>query len=198
VRLQQQLADEESAIQEIELRLADLMPFADQWKRSPTDADAPQTSKSKSGSPPERVSLRGADIRIAAVRSLIASDRAATPLHYRDWFEIFHQAGYEAHGADAEATFLTQIGRSPLVQRTSERGVYSLDLDAPLRLRQRLHELHNELAGLHDGQQTIDEIATIADRRAELTRAVVAAERELHEALTSLADGIWAAEPTST
>jgi hypothetical protein len=130
--------------------------------------------------------LRGADIRITAVRVLAATENPATPIHYVDWYKLVVDAGYGVAGRDPLASFLTQIGRSPLVGRAGERGLYALDLDAPRRLRERLHALHHELVGLHEGQQTIDEIATVAARRADLTASVVGVERELEEALASL------------
>jgi hypothetical protein len=79
-----------------------------------------------------------------------------------------------------------RTGRSPLVARTRERGVYAIDLDTPRRLREELQHLHQELAGLHEGQQTIDEIATIAARRAELTNRALKIERDLEETVASL------------
>ena len=38
--------------------------------------------------------------------------------------------------------FLTQISRSPVIKRGTQTGVYSLDSQAPRRLRQRLADLH--------------------------------------------------------
>jgi hypothetical protein len=64
--------------------------------------------------------------------------------------------------------------------------MYALDLDVPRRLREQLHVLHQELAGLHEGQQTIEEVATVSSRRADLTSRVVKVEHELEEALASL------------
>jgi predicted nuclease with TOPRIM domain len=130
--------------------------------------------------------LRGADIRIAAVRVLASTENPSKPTHYADWYRLVIEAGFGIAGRDPLATFLTQIGRSPLVDRASERGLYALNLDVLPRLRERLHGLHRELAGLHEGQQTIEEIATVATRRAELTAAAVKVERELEEALVSL------------
>jgi hypothetical protein len=130
--------------------------------------------------------LRGADIRIAAVRVLAAAENPAVPVHYSDWYRLLVDAGYGVAGRDPLASFLTQLGRSPLVHRAGERGLYALDIGVLSRLRGRLHALHRELASLHEGQQTIDEVATVADRRAELTAEVIKVERELAEALESL------------
>jgi hypothetical protein len=73
-----------------------------------------------------------------------------------------------------------------VVHRAGERGLYALDLDAPRRLSERLHKLHAELVGLHQGQQTIEAIATVRSRRAELTSEYAKVERELEEAATAL------------
>lgn len=99
---------------------------------------------------------------------------------------MYSESGHGIAGHDPQASFLTQIGRSPVVRRATERGLYALDIEAPRHLRERLHLLHQELARLHEGQQTIEEIATVATRRAELTREASDAERDLQEALTSL------------
>ena len=130
--------------------------------------------------------LRGADIRVAAVRILASTENPAKPIHYGEWYGLLTQAGYGVGGRDPQATFLTQVGRSPIVKHTGERGFYALDLDAPRRLSEQLQSLHAELVGLHQGQQTIEAIATVRERRAELTSEYAKVERELEEAATAL------------
>ncbi len=144
---------------------------------------------------PPRGYLRGADIRVAAVRILASTESPASPIHYSEWYGLLTRAGYGVGGRDPQATFLTQVGRSPLVKHTGERGFYALDLDAPRRLSEQLHELHGELAGLHQGQQTIEAIATVRERRAELTAEYAKVERELEEATIAL--GLEASQQTS-
>ena len=139
--------------------------------------------------------LRGADIRTAAARILASTENPTRPIHYTDWYQLLTEAGYGVAGRDPQATFLTQIGRSPIVHRAGERGFYALDLDAPRRLTEHLHALHSELVGLHQGQQTIDEIATVRERRAELTSQYAKVERELEEAAIAL--GLDATEPAA-
>ena len=193
-RLGQELAEHEKAASDIRGRLDALAPF--------TDSDEPVTLSPED--PPLRAVvpktgagdvipldsyLRGSDIRIAAVRVLAATEAPTKPIHYTDWFRLFCEAGYGIVGQDPQASFLTQIGRSPLISRAEERGTYALDIDAPRRIRERLHLLHTELVGLHEGQQTIEEIATVAGRREELTAEVVKAESDLNEALASLEPG---------
>jgi hypothetical protein len=130
--------------------------------------------------------LRGADIRTAAVRMLASTANPTKPIHYTEWYDLLTRAGYGVAGRDPQATFLTQIGRSPVVGRAGERGFYALDLDAPRRLAEKLHGLHVQLVGLHQGQQTIDEIATVRERRAELTTEYAKVERDLEEAAVAL------------
>jgi hypothetical protein len=132
--------------------------------------------------------LRGAGIRHAAVRLLAASAEPTQPIHYARWFELVREAGYGVAGTDPLATFLTQISRSPVVRRAREPGMYALELDAVPRLRDRLRRLHDELLALHRGQQTIEEIASVRERRAELAREYGHVERALEEALEVLGD----------
>jgi hypothetical protein len=81
---------------------------------------------------------------------------------------------------------LTQISRSALVSRADRPGVYALDLDAPVHLRERLSHLHAELLALHDGQQTLEAIVSARERRDELLNEIARTERALEEALTTL------------
>jgi hypothetical protein len=63
--------------------------------------------------------LRGARIRETAVRVLAGHNQPDAPVHYRDWFELLTAQGLMPAGKFPLATFLTQVGRSPLVQRTT-------------------------------------------------------------------------------
>lgn len=129
--------------------------------------------------------LRGHEIRRVAVRLLIEHGVEGQPIHYSDWFSFLRDAGYDIAARDPLATFLTQIGRSPVVSKGSDAGLYVLDLDAPERLRAQLDELNAELLALHHGQQTIAEIADVRERRGELVAAISRAERALEEAIES-------------
>jgi hypothetical protein len=184
-RLHKELADREQIAGEIRERLETLAPFADEDSDDSLKGAEPQIEASGQVIP-IRGYLKGAEIRIAAVRILAASRAPAQPIHYTEWFRMYTEYGNGIAGHDPQASFLTQIGRSPVTRRATERGLYMLDLEAPRRLRQRLHLLHQELARLHEGQQTIEEIATVATRRTELTREVLETERDLQETLTSL------------
>jgi hypothetical protein len=132
--------------------------------------------------------LRGAQIREAAVRVLAANTKPETPVHYRDWFELLAAQGFMPAGKDPLATFLTQVGRSPVVQRTTTSGMYVLDLEFPKRARERLLRLASELAGAQElaSPMTMDEIAAARRRRAQLATEMQEIERQLEEAVRSL------------
>jgi hypothetical protein len=130
--------------------------------------------------------LRGREIRIAAVRLLTGAIDAAQTIHYSDWFGLLGEAGYGVKGKDPLGTFLTQIGRSPVIVRADEPGTYRLDLDATDQLRERLDGLNDELLALHNGQQTIESIISARERRTELLGTITRVERALEEAIESL------------
>jgi hypothetical protein len=138
------------------------------------------------GVPAERL-LRGPAIRRAAVRVLLDQPGRPEALHYRDWYERLVAAGYAVDGKDPLAVFLTQISRSPVITRGTTTGVYSLDPQAPRRLRQRLDELHAELRSLSSTPDTTADLAAIRARRAELTSEIARTERALEEAEPLLA-----------
>ncbi len=92
---------------------------------------------------PDDGALRGPAVRAVAVEVLQASGREA--LHYRDWYDMVVRAGHRIAGKDPLAVFLTQLGRSPVLRKGAEPGVYELDPQARTRLHQRLERLHDEL-----------------------------------------------------
>ena len=187
-RLRTELAERQATVDEIRSQLALLSQIAHDEDDSPFVRQGRHLRAVEPGPEgiPERGYLRGAEIRVAAVRLLAARENPSRPMHYSEWFQIFTDAGFGIAGRDPQAVFLTQITRSVLVVHAGERGMYALDLDVPRRLREQLHVLHQELAGLHEGQQTIEEVATVSSRRADLTSRVVKVEHELEEALASL------------
>jgi hypothetical protein len=125
--------------------------------------------------------LRGPAIREAAVRVLVQHGEDSR--HYRDWFALLEDAGYEVAGKDPLAVFLTQLSRSPAVRKGPRAGVYELDRNAAKRLTRALANLHEELATLtktHDLQ-------TIRARRAQLTAEIDRTEKALEEIARTLA-----------
>lgn len=134
--------------------------------------------------------LRGSTIRIVAVRLLLSSPAASQPIHYQDWLDLVRAAGYDIAGRDPAASFLTALSRSPVVARAGEPGMYAVVPATLGDLRGRLEVLNEELLALHHGQQTIEEIASARERRAELVAEIARVERALEEAIESLgADG---------
>jgi hypothetical protein len=152
-----------------------------------TDAKVPSRAARPRLVPPETEPangwLRGAAIRQAAVRILAASHNPHREIHYMNWLEQLYEAGYAIPGRDPAATFLTQLGRSPVVVRADHPGTYLLDPSSSVRLRERLMALNEELLALHHGQQTIEQIASARDRRTELVAEIDRVERNLEEAL---------------
>src|SRR5581483_3420433 len=129
--------------------------------------------------------LRGAAIRETAVRVLAVFSEPEAPVHYRDWFELLIAQGFMPAGKDPLATFLTQIGRSPLVQRSTASGMYVLDLDYARRARERVIALNADLADAQDlpANATVDQIAAARERRSRLTAELQETEKRLEEAL---------------
>ncbi len=146
-------------------------------RSTPLSPDEKQASSSK---------LRGAAIRAVAVRVLATRKDPLAPIHHATWFSLVTKAGYEVGGRDPRASFLTQISRSPVVTRGAKPGVYRLDVDAPRLLELRLNELRNELAALHQGQQTIEAISSTRERRDNVAAELARVERLLLEAVESM------------
>lgn len=134
--------------------------------------------------------LRGARIREAAVRVLAANADAEVPVHYRDWFQLLTAQGFMPAGKDPLATFLTQVGRSPVVKRSTASGMYVLDLNFAQRARERLAQLAAQASEVQDlsPSPTVEEIATARERRAQLAAEMRETERQLEEALRSLGE----------
>jgi hypothetical protein len=138
--------------------------------------------------PADPTVLRGAAIREAAVRALLARGQGEAPVNYRDWFEVLGARGIRPGGKDPLATFLTQIGRSPLVKRSTAAGMYALDLEFPQRARAQLERLSVELAAIGDiaADATVEEIAKAREHRARLTAEMEDVARRLEEATRCL------------
>ncbi len=134
--------------------------------------------------------LRGAGIREAAVRVLAAKSQPDAPVHYRDWFELLNAQGFMPAGKDPLATFLTQVGRSPVVQRTTTSGMYVLDLEFPKRARDRVARLRAQLAELEERSPdaAVEDIAAARQLRAQVASELQETERALEEALRSLGE----------
>jgi chaperonin cofactor prefoldin len=124
--------------------------------------------------------LRGPAIRETAVR-LLAEHAQTDAMHYRNWFELLTEAGYEVAGKDPLAVFLTQVSRSPAVRKGTQSGVYELDRRAPQRLRAQLERLQVEMRELTSAPSPNTDLSAIRARRSQLTSEISRIERALEE-----------------
>ena len=115
------------------------------------------------------------------MRVLADHDHSTTALHYRDWFQLVVDAGYEIAGKNPLAVFLTQLNRSPAVRRSTASGVYELDRRAGDRLRADLERLQRELRALTTPPASTAELSDIRAQRETLTTAISQTERALEE-----------------
>jgi hypothetical protein len=130
--------------------------------------------------------LRGPAIREVAVRVLVTQPERIDALHYRRWHELLENAGYRVAGKDSLAVFLTQLSRSPVVRRATEPGVYEVDRQAPVHIRERLDRLHAELREVTLAACGPVDLATVRARRHELDLAISQQERAFEEAVRVL------------
>jgi hypothetical protein len=131
--------------------------------------------------------LRGGRIREVAVPLLLASGRGSRPIHYRRWLELLHEQGYAIAGKDPAATFLTQVGRSPVVRRADRPGMYAIDPAAPSILQRKLGALRSQLLQLNAGSHDdVDALAEARRERERVTSELTQVERDLEEALRVL------------
>jgi hypothetical protein len=148
-------------------------------------------SEPEEAGPAGATMLRGAQVRETAVRVLAGSGQTDMAVHYRTWFDLLRQRGFLPVGKDPLATFLTQIGRSPVVRRSTEPGVYSLDLTYPDRASARLDRLNAELEQVRalPGDATVEDLARSREHGGKLQAEIQSLERSLAEALRSLLSG---------
>jgi hypothetical protein len=97
-------------------------------------------------------------------------------------------------GKEPLAVFLTQLSRSPVVRKAAEPGIYELDRQAPLRIRQRLERLQAELREVTVAPSGPIELAAVRARRHELDLAISRQERALEEAVRVLRRPVTDAE----
>jgi hypothetical protein len=179
-RLAAELRDVAEALSAVDDRLAILAELVD-------GADARGTEQPEPAE--DRTQLRGPTIREAAVQVLIGRPEQIEAIHYRRWYELVENAGYAVAGKDPVAVFLTQISRSPVVRKATEPGMYEVDRQAPLRIRQRLERLQSELRELAAAPRAPVDLAAVRARRHELDLAISQQERALEEALRALDRG---------
>jgi hypothetical protein len=194
---ERELAAELAAVQKARAALAEEVGVLNRLANDAVPPQIPGTVGRRLRAVPEpgstssngRMVLRGAAIREAAVRVLAAHSQPDKPVHYRDWFELLTAHGFVPAGKDPLATFLTQIGRSPVVRRSTASGMYVLDLEFPERARLKLAQLSDELAHAQavSASNSVEEIAAAREARARVTAEMHELERRLEEALRCLA-----------
>lgn len=139
--------------------------------------------------------LSGAGIRAVAVPLLIRR-HGPSPIHYRDWYALLQQEGFEAAGKRPDAVFLNQVSRSPLIRSTTKSGYYILDLEAVEQLRERLRQQQAEMGQLlHGVPDDGPSLETYRQRQQELTTMISRTERELREAVLAIEAAEAQAEP---
>jgi hypothetical protein len=140
--------------------------------------------------------LAGGELRETLTRIALRRNAHGRPVHWREWFGWLRDAGYDAAGKRAEATFQTQLARSPLVRRTEREGVYLLDVQLLARRRDELLELHERLEQL-PGPDQLTLIGGARDARRRLLQEIGRAERRLEEAWRTLTEELgpeWSSE----
>lgn len=71
--------------------------------------------------------LRGRQLEEVALRVLDEDRGPGVEVHYQEWFELLRSQGHLVAGKEPLNTFLTQINRSPKVERIGNRtGRYRL------------------------------------------------------------------------
>lgn len=196
-RLDSRAAGLQRELDEIEAKRLELRDQLSLLARFAGDEDSPFPSSRTLGrathlrpvradEPASKAVLSGVRIREVAVLLLASSPNPRRPIHYQQWYELLRGAGYAINAQDAVATFLTQIGRSSVVRRAGAPGVYALDFEAPLALRERLRRFENELTHSSVSGESAEDLAAARARRAKLVNATRATERQLEEALRSL------------
>jgi len=75
--------------------------------------------------------LGGQRLERVAIRLLSERPEATRGIHYREWFDLIRDAGYQVSGQKPLGTFLAQINRSDAIERVGTRtGRYRLRLAA--------------------------------------------------------------------
>lgn len=128
----------------------------------------------------QHTTLAGAELREMIARVGLRNQRQGKPVHWREWHGWLRQAGFDAGGKRAAATFQTQLARSPLVRRADEEGHYVLDLGRLDVERDNLRRLHAQLAQLPPP----DQLALLGDhreQRRQIQAEIARAERVIDE-----------------
>jgi hypothetical protein len=132
----------------------------------------------------EDEALRGQRLREEAIRILGLQHGYRRPIHYKAWYRLVEASGHRAAGQNPEATFLTELSRSPLVRRV-EAGTYELDpvgagdeaarmlQQSIIDLRRAERELRETMPGTSSaGERVVEELRKrVAQSRQNVERA---------------------------
>jgi hypothetical protein len=138
--------------------------------------------------------LAGSDLREAITRVALRRNAQGEAVHWRQWLGWLRDEGLDAAGKRAEATFQTQLARSPLVRRSDRDGVYILDVRLVVELRDQLVELHHRLDELPAPEQ-LTLLGDAREARRQLVQQIGQAERRLEEAWRTLTEELGADWP---
>jgi hypothetical protein len=175
-------------IADVNAALADLDERAELIDRLAGVAEtvSPKPRPDQDGARTDKIALSGPAIRRAAASVLLSDPRALRALHYRDWFALLEQHGYTVAGKDPVAVFLTQLSRSPVIQRGTQSGIYEIQLDAADRLRTQLANRQRELRALTSENASTSDLTSIRTQRTALTREIDKLEKAFVEAQSTL------------
>lgn len=71
--------------------------------------------------------LGGQRLERVAIRLLRERRGETAEIHYREWFDLLREEGFEVGGKNPLSTFLAQLNRSPVIERIGHRtGRYQL------------------------------------------------------------------------
>ncbi len=186
-QLQAELGELDAAVTDVDERLLHIDRLAADQPSGPSTNELPASAHPAPPSAEAREELRGPAIRATAVKVLLAHPQRPEALHYREWFALLNNAGYSIAGKDPLAVFLTQLSRSPLVRRSTQSGVYQLDLEAPTRLHFQLENLQTQLRALTTkSPSSTTDLTSIRNTRSDLTRQIDRAEKAVQEAEATL------------
>jgi hypothetical protein len=138
--------------------------------------------------------LRGSDLREVAAQVLLAKVGPRRAVHYKEWYDLVRKAGFVVLGDKPEGTFLTGVGRSPLVRRGVDPGTYLLDPDLTGALQQEMREKQAEL---HDVTLVLEREAEPSPRMRQHRLNLLASIRRLERHIDEADRVLSAAKPAS-
>lgn len=126
-RLRKLIADEGESVEAIEEVVKDLQAQRERHEFQLRQIESVLGKTAQIQLEDSNLLLRGQRIGEVAVEILAAERDGQAELHYRDWYKLLKDRGHVVAGKDPVNSFLTQINRSPRIQRVGKRtGIYRL------------------------------------------------------------------------